>query len=76
VDLGSMAFMVASIYALAVLFCVAIAACVVRAWTRRRYPHKNPSDLHYIAAGAALLVGAGLGILIASQIVIALGYAG
>ena len=48
----------------------------MRAWTRRRYPHKSPSDLHYIAAGAALLVGAGLGILIASQIVIALGYVG
>ena len=48
-----MAFVVASIYAVA-----------------------SPSDLHYIAAGAALLVGAGIGILIASQIVMVLGYAG
>ena len=55
-----------------VLFCVGITAWIVRAWTRRRYWHKSPSDLHYIAAGAALLVGAGIGILIASQIVMAL----
>ena len=55
-----------------VLFCVGITAWIVRARTRRRYCHKSPSDLHYIAAGAALLVGAGIGILIASQIVMAL----
>jgi hypothetical protein len=71
-----MAFVVASIYAVAVLFCVVITALIVRAWTRRRYSHKSPSDLHYIAAGAALLVGAGIGIMIASQIVMALAYAG
>jgi hypothetical protein len=45
-------------------------------WTRRRYWHKSPSDLHYIVAGAALLASAGIGVLIASQIVVALGYAG
>jgi hypothetical protein len=71
-----MAFVVASIYAVAVLFCVGITALIVRVWTRRRYSHKSPSDLHYIAAAAALLVGAGIGILIASQIVMVLGYAG
>jgi hypothetical protein len=74
--LRRMAFVVASIYAVAVLFCVGITAWIVRAWTRRRYWHKTPSDLHYIAVGAALLVGAGIGILIASQIVVVLGYAG
>ena len=42
--------------------------------TRRRYWDKSPSDLHYIAAGAALLVSAGIGILFASQIVMVLGY--
>ena len=40
------------------------------------YWHKSPSDLHYIVAGAALLASAGIGVLIASQIVVALGYAG
>jgi hypothetical protein len=70
-----MAFVVASIYAVAILFCVGITALIVRAWTQRRYPHKSPSDLHYIAAGAALLLGAWIGILIASQIVMVLGYA-
>jgi hypothetical protein len=72
IGFGSMVFVVASIYAVTVLFCVGITAWIVRAWTRRRYWHKSPSDLHYIAAGAALLVGAGIGILIASQIVMAL----
>jgi TRAP-type C4-dicarboxylate transport system permease small subunit len=72
----SMAFVLASIYAVAVLFCVGIAAWIARAWTRRRYWHKGPSDLHYIAVGAALLVSSGIGILIASQIVMLLGYAG
>jgi hypothetical protein len=71
-----MAFVIASIYAVAVLICVGTTAWVVRAWTRRRYSHKSPRDLHYIAAGSALLVGAGIGIMIASQIVMALGYAG
>jgi hypothetical protein len=69
-----MAFVVASIYAVTVLVCVGTTAWIVRAWTRRRYSHKSPSDLHYIAAGAALLVGAGIGIWIASQIVMELGY--
>ena len=69
-----MAFVVAFIYATAVLFCVGTMAWIVRAWTRRRYWDKSPSDLHYIAAGAALLVSAGIGILFASQIVMMLGY--
>jgi len=44
-------------------------------WTRRRYWRKSPSDLHYIVAGAVLLASAGIGVEVASQIVVALGYA-
>jgi hypothetical protein len=71
-----MVYVIASIYAMAVLFCVGTTAWIVRAWTRRRYWDQSPSDLHYIAAGAALLVSAGIGILVASQIVMVLGYVG
>jgi uncharacterized membrane protein HdeD (DUF308 family) len=71
-----MTFVVFSIYAGAVLLCVGTTAWIVRAWTRRRYWHKSPSDLHYIAAGAALLASAGIGVFVASQIVLALGYTG
>jgi len=46
----------------------------LRAWTRRRYWHKSPSDLHYVVAGTALLLSAGIGVAVASQIVVALGY--
>jgi hypothetical protein len=38
--------------------------------------HKGPSDLHYIVVGAALLASAGIGLVVASQIVVILGYAG
>jgi hypothetical protein len=61
------------IYAGTVLFFLGTAALIVRAWTRRRYPHKSPSDLHYIIVGIILLVSAGIGILVGSQIVIVLG---
>jgi hypothetical protein len=57
------------IYAGTVLLYVMIAAWIVRAWTRRRYRDKSPSDLHYIAVGIVLVVSAGLGVLVASQIV-------
>jgi len=70
-----MTFMVVSIYTAAVLLCVGITAWIVRAWTRRRYWHKSPSDLHYIIAAMALLVSAGIGVMVASQIVVAFGYA-
>jgi uncharacterized membrane protein HdeD (DUF308 family) len=69
-----MTFVAVSIYVGAVLLYVGTAAWIVRAWTRRRYRNKSPSDLHYIAAGIILLVSAGIGIVTASQIVIALGY--
>jgi hypothetical protein len=55
------------IYAGTVLFFLGTAALIVRAWTRRRYPHKSPSDLHYIIVGIILLVSAGIGILVASR---------
>jgi hypothetical protein len=70
-----MTFVVVLIYAGAVLFCVGTAAWIVRAWTRRRYWRKSPSDLHYIVAGAVLIASAGIGVVVASQIVVALGYA-
>jgi len=58
----------------AVVFCVGTTAWILRAWTRRRYWHKSPSDLHYVVAGTALLLSAGIGVAVASQIVVALGY--
>jgi hypothetical protein len=53
-----------------------VAAWIARAWTRRRYQHKSPSDLHYIVVGIILLVSAGIGMLVASYIVVAIGYMG
>src|SRR5207302_1785897 len=40
-----MTLVVVSIYLAAVLFCVGTTAWILRAWTRRRYWHKSPSDL-------------------------------
>jgi hypothetical protein len=72
-----MIFTVATIiYAGTILFFLLTAALVVRAWTRRRYWHKSPSDFHYIVVSLILLIGAGIGIFVASQIVVALGYRG
>jgi len=67
-----MSFVVVSIYLAAVVFCVGTTAWILRAWTRRRYWHKSPSDL--VVAGTALLLSAGIGVAVASQIVVALGY--
>jgi hypothetical protein len=72
--LRGMTLVVVSIYLAAVLVCVGTTAWILRSWTRRRYWHKSPSDLHYVVAGAALLLSAGIGVAIASQIVVALGY--
>jgi uncharacterized membrane protein HdeD (DUF308 family) len=71
-----MTLVVASIYAGVVLLCVGTTALLLRLWTRRRYWHKSPSDLHYIVVGAALLLSAGIGVAVASQIVVALGHTG
>ena len=68
-----MIFVVGLIYAGTIFFCVGAMALLLRAWTRRRYPHKSPSDLHYIVTGAALLLSAGIGVLVASQVVMVLG---
>src|SRR5262249_57180765 len=59
--LRSMTLVVVSIYLAAVLFCVGTTAWILRAWTRRRYWHKSPSDLHYVGAGTALVLSAGSG---------------
>jgi hypothetical protein len=64
------------IYVGTILFFLGTAALVVRAWTRRRYSHKTPSDLHYIVVSLIRLISAGIGIFVASQIVVALGYRG
>jgi Mn2+/Fe2+ NRAMP family transporter len=71
-----MIFVVALIYAGTILLCVGTTAWLLRAWTRRRYWHKSPSDLHYIVIGTALLLSAGIGVLVASQIVMVLGQTG
>jgi uncharacterized membrane protein HdeD (DUF308 family) len=71
-----MTLVVASIYAGVVLLCVGATALLVRTWTRRRYWHKSPSDVHYILVAAALLLSAGIGVAIASQLVVALGHMG
>ena len=60
------------VYAGTILLFLGTAALIMRAWTRRRYPHKSPSDLHYIVVSIVLLVSAGVGIMVASQIVDAL----
>src|SRR5258707_15679755 len=67
-----MTLVVVSIYLAAVLFCVGTTAWILRAWTRRRYWHKSPSDLHYVVAGAALLLSAGIGVAVASQNIVEL----
>jgi hypothetical protein len=56
------------IYAGIVLLYVGTAAWIVRAWTRKRYRDKSPSDLHYIAVGIVLVVSAGLGALVCAVI--------
>jgi len=69
-----MPLLIASIYVAVVLVCVGVTAWLLQAWTRRRYQHKAPSDLQYLVAGAALLTSAGIGVVLASQIVIAIGH--
>ena len=71
-----MIFVVGLIYAGTILLCVGTTALLVRTWTRRRYWHKSPSDLHYILVGTALLLSAGIGVAVASQLVVALGHMG
>jgi hypothetical protein len=69
-----MPLVIASIYVAAVLVCVGGMAWLLRAWTRTRYRHEPPSDLQYLIASTALLMSAGIGVLVASQIVLAIGH--
>jgi hypothetical protein len=62
------------IYAGTILLFVGMTAWIIRVWSRRRYPDGPPSDVIYVAVSIILLVSAGIGILVASEIVIALGY--
>jgi hypothetical protein len=71
-----MIFVVGLIYAGTILFCVGTTAWLLRTWTRKRYWHKSPSDMHHILVGAALLLSAGIGGAVASQIAVALGRMG
>jgi uncharacterized membrane protein YdcZ (DUF606 family) len=64
------------IYAGTIVFFVGTTALILLAWARRRYPDRSPSDLIYIAVSIILLVSAGIGMFVASQIVVALGYMG
>jgi hypothetical protein len=67
---------VSIIYAGTILFFVGMTALILLGWARRRYPDSRPSDLTYIAVSIILVLSAGIGILVASQIVVALGHIG
>jgi hypothetical protein len=63
-----------AIYAGAVFFCVGIAAEILRFWIRHQ-PH-GPTDAHYLVVALTLVLSAGFGVLLASNIVIALSRGG
>jgi pilus assembly protein TadC len=70
----SMIFAIMSmIYAGTILFFVGTTALILLAWARRRYADRSPNDLIYVAVSIILLVSAGIGIFVASQIIVALG---
>jgi hypothetical protein len=69
-----MIFVTIAIYAAAVFFCVAIAAGILRFWLRH-LPY-GPTDAHYLIVAVTLVLSAGFGALLASNIVIALGLGG
>jgi pilus assembly protein TadC len=70
----SMIFAIMSmIYAGTILFFVGTTALILLAWARRRYADRSPNDLIYVAVNIILHVSAGIGIFVASQIVVALG---
>lgn len=68
-----MILLAALVYASAILLCAAPTAFALRAWTRARYWHKSPSDLHYIVCSAAVLASAGFGALLGSNLTLLLG---
>jgi hypothetical protein len=65
--------LISIIYAVTILFFVGTAALILLAWTRRRFPDRSPSDLTYVAVGVILLASAGIGMWVASQVVVLLG---
>jgi hypothetical protein len=69
-----MIFVFIAIYSSAVFFCVGIAAGILRFWIRHQ-PH-GPTDAHYLVVAVTLVLSAGFGALLASNIVIALGRGG
>lgn len=57
-----------------ILFCVGIAAGLLRIWIRSQ--RHGLTDAHYLIVAVTLVLSAGFGALLASNIVIALGYVG
>ena len=71
-----MTLVVVAIFGMTVLASVVSAAALLTWWTRRRYAHKGPSDLHYVVCALALLTSASVGIWLAWTFLAALGYPG
>jgi hypothetical protein len=71
-----MTLVVVAIFGMTVLASVGTAALALTWWTRRRYAHKGPSDLHYVVCAVALLTSAAVGIWLAWSILAELGYPG
>lgn len=71
-----MTFVVIAIFATTVLASVGTAGLLLAWWTRKRYAHKGPSDLHYVVCALTLLGSASAGIWLAWTILEALGYPG
>jgi hypothetical protein len=71
-----MTFVAVAIFAATVLVSVGTAGLLLAWWTRRRYAHKGPSDLHYVVCAGTLLGSASLGIWLAWTLLAALGYPG
>lgn len=67
---------VIAIFATTVLAAVGSAGLLLVWWTRKRYAHKGPSDLHYVVCAASLLGSASVGIWLAWELLAALGYPG
>jgi hypothetical protein len=69
-----MTFVTIAIYAAAVSLCVAIAAGILRFWLRH-LPY-SPTDAQYLIVAVTLVLSAGFGALLGSNIVIAFGLGG
>jgi hypothetical protein len=71
-----MTIVVIAIFAMTVLVAVGSVGLLLTWWTRKRYAHKGPSDLHYVVCAVSLLGSASGGIWLAWTILAALGYPG